>query len=355
MRAALVMIALLSAAGCTAVGPASIQAGRLTYTEAINETDAQQTLLHIVRNRYDETATLLGVSGVAASISVSSNMTINLPFGKPAYYTGSLVPFSGTLNLEESPTISYTPVQGRLYMAQLMSPIPLEVLVPLARTAHDLTPLLTLLVSRINDISNPVFLPSPAAQPDPRFLRVAELIGQLRAVGRLSWTSEAGEAAGYSIVIRRYAPAYAQEVRELLDLLGAPQPKDATQPVVLPVVLAIEAPESGGISLETRSVFELAQLLGGAIELPEDHVKKGLVLASPPMGWAGSALRIRSANARPEGASVAVQYRGLWYYIDDADRPTKQAFRFVHALFSMVVGEAIKGTAGAPVLTVPVK
>jgi hypothetical protein len=107
--------------------------------------------------------------------------------------------------------------------------------------------------------------------------------------------------------------------------------------------------------VETRSVFELLQIMGSVIDLPEDHVKAGVVAPSPPLGWAGRGLRIRWAANQPGNAHVAVQYRGLWYYIEDSDRATKNAFRVAHALIAMVIGESIKGTSGAPVLTVPVK
>ena len=46
-------------AGCSSLGPSAVRSGRLAYNEAISETNSQQMLLAVVKNRYDESANLL--------------------------------------------------------------------------------------------------------------------------------------------------------------------------------------------------------------------------------------------------------------------------------------------------------
>jgi hypothetical protein len=50
--------------GCTVVGPTAVHQGRLAYNEAIIETDNQQMLMVVVRNRYGERSNLLAVASV---------------------------------------------------------------------------------------------------------------------------------------------------------------------------------------------------------------------------------------------------------------------------------------------------
>ena len=40
--------------GCAVIGPSSIHSGRLTYNEAISETNNQQMLMVLIHNRYAE-------------------------------------------------------------------------------------------------------------------------------------------------------------------------------------------------------------------------------------------------------------------------------------------------------------
>ena len=89
--------------GCGGVGPAHLKAGIGLYNEAVNSTDAQQTLLTIVRNRYGEDSTILAVASVTANIRVSTNADINVGIGSDANYAGNLVPFNAGLRCNPNP------------------------------------------------------------------------------------------------------------------------------------------------------------------------------------------------------------------------------------------------------------
>jgi len=351
---AVFLVVIMAFTGCSTLGPASIKAGRGVYNEAITQTEAQQTLMTLVRNRYGETSTMLAVTSVTANVRVSTNATIDVGFGPDKYYVGNLVPFSGGVVYEENPTISYVPVQGEKYMRQLMSPLPLNLLVSLARSSVWPGPIYTLLVSRVNEINNPDFLPSLADEPDPRFSRFVELITDLSNSGVVYWVENPRKEVEFSVVIRNYAPARLEQVHELLDLLGLPGPADNSRDIVLPTFLAVEKPESGGIALETRSIGSLAEILTASVAAREEDIRSGLVVEYPPAGLAGRDLQIHRSEGSPDKASVAVKYRGAWFYIDETDQATKTAFRLLHTLQSVIIAEAAKEPLTAPVLTVPV-
>ncbi len=340
--------------GCAVVGPTSISMGRADYNEAINKTDDAQMLMSIVRGRYGETFSLLAVTGIAANVRFGTSAGVNVGFGPDENYAGNLVPFSGGLSYEENPTITYAPVQGERYIRQLLSPIPLDLVLLLVRSVTEPGALLTLLVNRINDLQNPDFLSSPSVEPDPRFIRHVELVTELHKAGVMLWVEDSRKEVEFDVVISGYAPEYSQTVREYLALLGLPLPADESEDIVLPVYFALKGRKLGDIGISTRSTVDLIEILRAAIELPQKHNRPGLTINYPPMGLAGKDIRIRSSPDKPKTASLAVKYRGYWFYIDETDQLTKYFFRAVRLFWSVsIAGSADPGTA-APVLTIPV-
>ena len=340
-------------AGCAVVGPATIRSGRLAYNEAISETNNQQMLMVIIHNRYAEQASLLAVASVTANVSIAANTGIQLGFGDDGNYEGNLIPFSTAVAYEENPTISYTPVAGEKYTRQLFSPVPMTAFAQLAAGSTDPGYIYTTLVSSVNGIHNPDFL-FTSADTDPRFPRFVTLMTELTQAHRLHWVEDPQHAGRFSIVIHHYSPTHVDKVSELLDLLGLPTPKDHSTSLILPVSLALEGRETGGIGFTTHSVFDLVELLSAAVDVPEEDQRNGVTQSYPPRGLAGKALRISIAPDRPEHAYVAVKHRDVWFYIDETNQSTKRFFRLLSNLWSTVIAESTGPASAAPVLTVPV-
>jgi hypothetical protein len=254
-------------AGCSSMGPSAVRSGRLAYNEAISETNSQQMLLAVVKNRYDESANLLAVASVHANVSVTTSSGIQLGFCDDDNYAGNLVPFSAGAVYEENPTITYTPVAGAKYARQVFSPVPVAVLAQLTASQADPTYIYIALVSSVNGILNPDFQFS-STDPDARFSRFARIMTTLTQAHRLHWVEAPGEGGQFSMVIDHYAPAYTAEVGELLALLGLSAVKDHSAQLVLPVFLALDGRDAGGVGLITRSVGDLVEMLSAAVEVP---------------------------------------------------------------------------------------
>lgn len=89
------------------------------------------------------------------------------------------------------------------------------------------------------------------------------------------------------------------------------------------------------------------------IEIPQPHLDAGVVEASAH-NLANRLMRIAASRAHPRGeGTIAVQYRGWWYYVDDADPTSKHAFLFLRTLVGLRLHERGKDQA-MPVITVPV-
>ena len=344
---------LFALSGCAVVGPRSISMGRADYNEAINKTEDEQMLLSIVKGRYGETFSLLAVSGVAANVRFRSNAGVEAGFGPSNNYVGNLVPFSGGLAYEENPTITYAPVQGEQYLRQLLSPIPLNLLVLILRSGTNPAKYLTMLTNRINDVRNPDFLESPSAEPDLRFQRFIELSEELDRSGVMHLVEDPRKDVPFDILISDYAPAYSEKVREYITLLGLPMPAEESKDIVLPVYFAVKGRDSNGIAISTRSTFDLIEILRAAVEIPQEHAIAGLAMNYPKPGLTGKSIRVHASKDKPKGAAIAVKHRGYWFYIEDTDAHTKHFYVMVRTLWSVSIAAAADQSA-APVLTIPV-
>ena len=353
LRLTTICLLLFALSGCAKIGPRSISMGRGDYNQAISKTDDEQMLLAIINGCYGDSVSLLAVSGVAANVHVGASAEVNAGFGPEQDYTGNLVPFSAALAYEENPTITYVPVQGTRYLRQLMSPVPLDVLILFLRTDMNSTSFLLLLVKRINDLQNPDFVYPPSSEPDPRFLRLVELNKKLERAGVIQWAAKPKEEVSFDILISNYSPLLTEEVHEYLTLLGLSIPTDESTDIVLPVYLGIKERKSNGIAISTRSTFDLIEIFRAAVEIPQEHIQAGITMEYPAPGLIGKNIHIHSSKEKPKRAAMAVKHRGYWFYIDDSDTRTKLFYRLVRTLWTVSIAEGSTPTA-APVLTIPV-
>jgi hypothetical protein len=327
--------------------------GRADYNEAINRTEDEQMLLSIVKGRYGETFSLLAVTGVAANVRFGAKAGVEMGFGPRSNYAENLVPFSGGMAYEENPTITYTPVQGENYLRQLLSPIPLNILVLIIRTVTYSDYYITLIVNRVNDLQNPDFLEAPSGMPERRFQRFLEVYKELAQAGVLQWVEDPRKEVDFDILITGYAPAYTNKVREYLTLLGLSVPSGELEDIVIPVIFAVKGKELDNIAISTRSTFDLIEIFRAAVEIPQAHVDAGLTIDYPMTGLVGKNLRIQASKDKPKHAVVAVKHRGHWFYIDETDMHTKLFYDVVRTLWSVSIAAASDQRA-APVLTIPV-
>ena len=340
-------------AGCTVVGPAAISSGRLAYNDAITTTDNQQMLMILIQNRYGERGHLLTVASVTANVSVTTSAGIQAGFGGTSDYRGNLVPFAGSVVYEENPTISYVPVSGERYLAQLTSPISVQLLTQIARTLNNPAPALSAFITTVNYIYNPNF--DFGEEPeDPRFDEFINIIATLTRDHRLHWVEFATHKGRFSIVIDQTEARHQSQVKQLLQLLKLPATKPGQREVVIPVFLALDGAAVGGLGITTRSVWDLVEILSAAIEVPAEDEAAGVVVPAPPPGRVGRELKIAFSTEKPEHAYIAVAYREGWFYIDERDLVTKEYFKILGSLWTTTMSKAIGQGAAAPLLTVPV-
>jgi hypothetical protein len=136
-------------------------------------------------------------------------------------------------------------------------------------------------------------------------------------------------------------------------LLDLSIPADESKDIIIPAYFAVQTRKLWGIGITTRSTYDLIEILRATIEVPQEHARVGLTINYPPMGLPGQGIRIISSREKPKRMSMAVKYRGYWFYIDETDQRTKALFRVLRTFWSISIAASADQRA-APVLTIPV-
>ena len=110
------------------------------------------------------------------------------------------------------------------------------------------------------------------------------------------------------------------------------------------------------IGLRGRSMLEIMQVASKEVRVPEEDIEGGTATADrsrDPQSADGASdwLVVKNSDSAPKNSSLAIRYRGQWFYIDDRDLKSRETFAMLTALFA-VVGGTVPGAH--PVLTLPV-
>src|SRR5215831_5864137 len=223
-------------AGCQTLGPTALGVGRGAYNDVIARTSSEQTLGLLVRLRYSDPIGLLMVSSVTAGLKFNTEANGQAGFGPRANYAGNLVPFSAGVAYEDSPTISYTSVDGQAFLREWLAPVNLETLALVLEAAARQDPFILLLVERMNGLRNSA---SATVEEHAAFQRAATLLAEFRDLGVTSWVQQSGAAGRYELILLHYSPSHTTEVQELLRLLELKGDPARESMIRIPVVLGV--------------------------------------------------------------------------------------------------------------------
>ena len=331
--AGLVLVSVVSA-GCYSTGAKAIRAGRGNYNVAIQQTNAQQLLLNLVRLRYRDTPAFLVVS------SVSTSFTVAVEAGGSIADVGELgvVGLSGGLAFAEKPSITYLPLQGDQFVQLLMSPIELPVPHLLYHSGWRIDRILRVCLQSMGNLKNAPSAASPTPSRAPeykQFANAAKLLRDLQVKGQLQLIGQMGsdERTVEAIVLQINPQADVQKLTKLLKL-----PPDTRR-----ITLTTEAmPGPGTIDVVMRSVMSTMFFLSVGVEPPPRDERAGRVTVTLDSNgdffdWrnvTGDLLRIHASDSRPEKAYTGLSYRGSWFYIDDDDLESKSTFTLLAQLLA---------------------
>lgn len=341
-------------AGCTNLGPRAVQAGRADYNAVLHDTTDEQLLTNLVRLRYRDRPYFLEVSAVTTQYSFSPQLAATGALGSTDIEQDVLL--EAGVSYSETPTITYTPLQGDDFARRLLTPVGLEAIVLLSQSGWSVERLLRICVQRINGVPNAVTAsgPTPAREPEySSFLRLAAWMRELQLSDDLTIGYRPGENAVPVLVFSERAlsdPAY----RGIVGMLGLTPGRSQYD-----IVPALGAAPPDKIGIQTRSLNGMLYYLSHAVDVPAEHGERGLVTttrddAGMPFDWArlaGGLFRVETGRDAPSSAAVKIRHRGQWFYVADDDLDSKSTFSLLAQLFALQAGS---GEGLRPVLTIPV-
>jgi hypothetical protein len=333
-------------AGCNTVRPTKVSTDRKDYGEVIAESWKQQTLLNVVRLRYDDAPVFLQITSIINSNSVGGNVNAGAGIG--------LTPVTGAITLggeqfwSNTPTISYQPLMGEQFTKSLLEPISPLAVFQLIQTGWPVEMVFRTTVRSINGLQN-AFEETAA---DTAFIELVKNIASIQHAGGLGYRIESHSNAGNNLMVVLPAESegalLTKERRRVRDLLQLEDLSNEFQ-----VEYGLFPNSHKEVAIVTRSMLDIMMQLGYGIDIPPTHLAEGRVNsgASSNDGRKPKVLsHIHSGPTKPQGTYVSVQYKDYWYWIDDSDVPSKKLFTFLMILFSLAeTGQNYT----SPVVTVP--
>jgi hypothetical protein len=345
---------VLLTAGCQSLGPTTVQRDRAEYSDAISQSWKRQALLNIVKLRYLDPPIFVDVGQIVAGYSLETSLSVGASFPETTTFGGDTQTLGGAARYTDRPTVTYVPLTGNDYLRSLLAPLPPTSLFFLMQSGHPADIVLLVAASSLNGLRNQESTIEGVAPPDPRFLRVLELLRAIQTASALGMRVEVDAQSqettiltlGRDIALSPEIDAARRGLRELLGL-----DPDATEFRLVYGGLATNPRE---IAVQTRSLIQLMQIMASQVDVPSADVIDGRT----PRGWADTPgmpaatrlIEISSGTEVPQDAAVVVGYRGSQFWIDDRDLRSKRSFNLIMLMFTL----ANTGSRDAlPLITIP--
>jgi hypothetical protein len=290
-----------------------------------------------------DTPIILDVSSVVASYGAGANVGANANFNAG----GTLVPggsVSSAANWANNPTITYVPQTGSKFLRGLLDPVPPATVLYLIQVGYPADFILELGIESIGGLRNRTDHAGEETKADPEFLRLAMLLRRIQERGGIGLRVE-DTADKQQIVTFLFRPEALPEealrdIADVKDLLGLARDRNHFRIVFSPVRTRPEE-----LAVNSRSMLQMMGALA-------TFAKAGPRAPPDTRQWPYPLLRVSAGAAAPGDAFVSVQYRNLWFWIDDRDWRSKRTFSTV--LFMFTHADTDVG-ARLPVITIPVR
>ena len=160
------------------MGPKMVHGSRTDYNVVLRQTDDEQMLLNLVRMRYRDRALFLEVSALNTQFTFYRQLNASTEQGQ----VDTLYGLGGNVSIEESPTVSYTPLQGSDFVQRVLTPVSLDTLFLLDTSGWSAERLFRLLVDEMNTIENAAGANGPTPGKAPAYEDFKLMAHMLRAL-----------------------------------------------------------------------------------------------------------------------------------------------------------------------------
>lgn len=353
-QAAVTLFLILFVASCSNIGSTELPFDRLSYNSSLQYSDLQQQLINIVRLRYSDPPYFLSVNSIVSQFNITKSGSLSLSNNSVPGPPALLGTGDGSVSFSESPTITYTPLQGAEFVTKLMTPVDISVIYMLLRAGWGFNHVLRPLVQRFGILENAVVASRVTSSRRPQFKEFLTLGSALRKLQHnedlIMTKDKVNKTFAIKFTIRSFEPLDAKERAVLAKLRVTPE-----QPYFW--LVSFESDNPNLVYLETRTVLGLLNYFSKGVDIPpEDVVNKQVPMTYFPNGDAfdwhvvtKGLMDVHYSRQKPQNAFVSVRYRQRWYYISNSDFESKESLNLIVIIMGIYQG-SIKSVL--PVFTV---
>ncbi|MDF1757133.1 MAG: hypothetical protein P1U74_02400 [Legionellaceae bacterium] len=337
-----VLISFLMLSSCKNIGPLEIPVDRRNYNESLQHSEMQQHLLNIVRLRYSDPPYFLAVNSIVAQFTVSASATANVTNQAPPPLLVGFGELSSTFS--DSPTITFSPIQGGEFLTRLMSPIDISVVYMLLRSGWGINHIIRPITQRFNNIENASIASRVTSSRIPiykEFMDIGYTLLKLQHTNQyLMRMSKLHNKFAIHFIILSFEGLNKHDMANLKKIGVDKNRKDFWLTDTSP-----ERPNE--IYIETRTVLGLLNYFSKGVHVPEIDVKnKQALITYYPNGdrfyWdevTKGLFEVHSSQYKPNNAFVSIWYRNKWFYISDSDFDSKETMNLIMIIMGIYQGK----------------
>jgi hypothetical protein len=338
------------------------QGAREAYNITLQKTTNEQMLLNLVRLRYVDFPLFLDVNNITTQCSYTTK--IRPVFPAPGFNQENPAEIGAEASWQNTPTITYTPLEGPDFASQLFYPIDLLTIAQLIYVGWDVDRVLRVCVQSIYDIPNAPTTSAPLpADLEPDFERFMELTRlfryfQIRSKLQLGVGVDKNNEAFIGKSLQFGFPSEGPESTKLRDLIPDTEERVEGKYCLVELALGFNKKIESGIL--PRSLMACMYYLSLGVEIPKAHELTHKISCACSNGgkefdWRDvvrDLLQIHSSKTAPENAFVSIRYKGHWFYISEADVESKRTFVLLLQLYNL---QSAPVKASGPILTLPLR
>lgn len=332
------------------MGTIQLPSNRIGYNNALHYSNSQQQLLNIVRLRYMSPPYFLNVNSIVSQFTYGKS--VNGLVGNDAHtllLPNTIWTASGSASMLETPTITYSPIQGKKFITMLLTPMDMSVINMFLHEGWGFSHILRLLVQRVGPVEN-VALASMHPKSS-EFIELSSAISQLQFHDALYVENdEIDEKPATKITVSNFSILKPRQ-RVVLAKIGLTPTN--------PYIWLVNKPthERHHVYLQTRTLFGVFNYLSKGVEIPQEDLALGRVpLKRLENGqifdWriiTKGLINIRTSKSQPKNVNLSVKFRNNWFYVDDNDEDSRETLDFLAILTQVYEGNV---NSDAPLFTV---
>ncbi len=332
--------------GCTSINKKIIGQDRNSYNEELSKSESSQLLLNIVRLRYLDRPEFLQVNSITSQRMLSTTGAAAIALYNPYETKSAGSTLNPSVTYSDSPTVSFTPLQGQAFVNSLLTSVSLESLEHLCNVNWNIERVFLLAVAKINDNYNQDGTTTTESSQPPHhyftFLKIIHdlyLLQQRNAIDFYYLKTPAGEEQMIAVFQANQEERLQLELKRLLHL------SPHTKTIVFTTSYHITH-QQNYVEIKTRSIYGMMSFLANTVHIPsqDKQLQQYHLLPIPVM-------TIYSSEFPVKGGIVTF-YRGYYFYINENDASSKRTFLLFTDFYQLTAGLA--GGNNGIVLTLPV-